>query len=153
MTIQYSGGWEKSDERYICRWFIAYNHLGSNEIAGIVGGYSGGGGFIEERFFARTDGNQFKALFIDYTEYISGDEKDFDEHPSEVTEAAEKALDLLMEFHDEDLWFDDEQLVLNDEKLGGLIQSEEMYIGGDAPAEIVRFIADKTGLIAGPKVI
>ena len=68
MAIQYSGGWEARDERNICRWFVAYSEIEEGEIAGIIGGYSGGGGFIEERFFARTDGNYFKDLFIDFTD-------------------------------------------------------------------------------------
>ena len=64
----------------------------------------------------------------------------------------EDMLDMVMEFHDEDLWFDDEQLVLNDGKLEDLTQNGDMYLGGDAPAEIVRFIADKAGLTAGPEL-
>ena len=150
MTTQFSGGWEARDGRNICRWFVAYSDIADGEIAGIIGGYSGGGAFIEERFFARVDGETFKALFIDYTEHISGDEKDFDEHPSEVIEATEKALDRMMEFHDEDLWFDDEQLVLNVDKLETLTANEDLYTGGDAPRLIVRFIAEKAGLTAGP---
>ena len=56
----------------------------------------------------------------------------------------------MMEFHDEDLWFDDEQLVLNDDKLESLTANEDLYSGGDAPRAIVRFIAEKAGLTAGP---
>ncbi len=58
--------------------------------------------------------------------------------------------DRMMEFHDEDLWFDNEQLVLNDDKLETLTASEGLYIGGDAPRVIARFIAEKAGLTAGP---
>lgn len=147
--MKYSGGWEVRDGRTICRWFVAYTELES-ALAGIIGGYSGGGGFIEERFYAEMNGSELTALWIDYTEQISGAEKEFDQHPDGVSEATESALDLMMEFHDEDTWFDDEQLVLNEEKTSELTQSGDMLIGGDANTEIVKIIAGKAGLTAAP---
>ena len=41
-------------------------------------------------------------------------------------------------------------LFLNDDKLESLTANEDLYTGGDAPRVIVRFIAEKAGLTAGP---
>ena len=121
--MNYCGLWEKRDGRTICRAFAAWTSISDDEVAGVIAGYSGGGSFIQENFYCQFSGDTPSRLIIDYTDHISGEEDSFDDLDEEAIEAADNALDILLEFHDQDAWEDAEQLLLNTEAVGDLVDS------------------------------
>lgn len=50
-----NAGWElKGPGRVVCRWFVCWKILSPNEFSGTIAGYSGGGSFQVENFYAKT---------------------------------------------------------------------------------------------------
>jgi len=68
---------------YRCRWIMIWKEF-DNSIAGMIGGYSGGGSYIEEDFYCEIENNQIKRLLIDYLDVVSNKEIDFDEEVPDV---------------------------------------------------------------------
>jgi len=92
--MKLNAAWEiKSENNHICRWFLAWNELSNNSIAGAIAGYSGGGSFEVERFYAKIKNNKINELWIDSTDRISNEEIDFDDLDSEIIDVCESCLD------------------------------------------------------------
>lgn len=90
-------------------------------------------------------------MIIDYTDHISGEEDSFDDLDEEAIEAADNALDILLEFHDQDAWEDAEQLLLNTEAIGDLVEPGDGLLGTTAryPAYLEKLF-EFAGLTANP---
>lgn len=54
-SIRWNGCWERRPGRDVCRWIVAWSVEGE-QVAGCVGGYSGGGAFQLEKFVATSEG-------------------------------------------------------------------------------------------------
>lgn len=102
--MNYSGLWEKRDGRTICRAFAAWVKLSDSEDAGVVAGYAGGGVFVQENFYCEFNVDTPSKLIIDFTDHVSGAESAFDELDDNAIEAAESALDILLDLHDQEAW-------------------------------------------------
>jgi len=149
--MQFTGLWEKRDERIICRAFAAWTELSDSSLAGIVAGYAGGGTFVQENFYCEFEEGRATKLIIDYTDHVSGEESPFDDLEQRAIDAAEEALDLLLDLHDQDSWEEEEQLLLvNHERLGAIQEADDlMKAGVSTPDHLVRLFED-AGLTAKP---
>jgi len=149
--MDYSGLWEKRDGRTICRAFAAWEKLSDSEVAGVVAGYAGGGAFVQENFYCEFNGDTPSKLIIDFTDRVSGGESAFDELDDNAIEAAESALDILLELHDQEAWEDAEQLVLVDDETDGLsLEGDDLLRGGvQIPGYLLKLF-DHAGLTARP---
>ena len=149
--MDYSGLWEKRDGRTICRAFAAWVKLSDSEVAGVVAGYAGGGAFVQENFYCEFNGDTPLKLIIDFTDHVSGAESAFDELDDNAIEAAESALDILLELHDQEAWDDAEQLVLIDDETDELcLEGDNLLRGGVQMPGYLSRLFDHAGLTARP---
>jgi hypothetical protein len=145
-----NGGWEKREGRTICRWFCAWKEVGEKQIAGVIAGFSGGGAFQLERFFATADGDKLSSLWIDMTDRISGEDVEFSDLDQSIRSVMDDAEDEVWSYNDRDLWEDAEQLVLLEDKESDLKRSGDMLLLSTAGAPFVRSICELAGLTAAP---
>jgi hypothetical protein len=145
-----NAGWEKREGRSICRWFCAWRELGDNQIAGVIAGFSGGGAFLLERFFAKVEGTELSSLWVDMTDRISGADVEFGDLDESVRSLMDDAEDEVWAYNDRDLWDDAEQLVLLEEKKDNLTESGDMLLLSSSTAPFVRQICELAGLTAAP---
>lgn len=149
--MDYSGLWEKREGRTVCRAFAAWEKLSETEVAGVVAGYAGGGTFIQENFYCQFSGAKPIKLIIDFTDHISGEECSFDDLDSSASVLADQALDLLLEFHDQDSWEDAEQLILlagKGEEMDSV--EDDLLKGGVKYPEFLENLFEYAGLTAKP---
>ena len=153
-----SAAWEsKSNSRAILRWFCILSPLAEDKHAGYIAGYSGGGCFEVEKIYCHLEGKTLHEFWCGMSDRISGEEIDFDELSSEAQAAFEGARAELWKWNDNDIWCEEDQLLLvesarneTDEEDGLLhFQSAEMTYS-DLVA--VRKICELAGLTAGPAV-
>ena len=154
LKLKMTGMWEFSDPNYRCRYLIVWAELNSNEMAGAYCGFSGGGSFEWEAFYAQHSDKELTSLLIDLWDKVTG-EGDYGgfNPPSaeawEICSAAEVELGL---WHDEDDWYDRDSLYLRPE----LIEDLEINEGGtlildrDDHHYLLNAIFHHTGLTAGP---
>ncbi len=145
-----NAGWEKREGRSICRWFCAWKELGDNQIAGVIAGFSGGGAFLLERFFAKVEGTKLSSLWVDMTDRISGDDVEFGDLDQSIRSLMDDAEDEVWAYNDRDLWDDAEQLVLLEEKRADLTESGDMLFLSTSTAPFVSQICALAGLTAAP---
>ena len=123
-----NAGWEERDGRTICRWIIVWQAISENEIAGCVGGYSGGGGFQLEQFYGRHS-REFSSLMIDIEDKVTGEEIDFySDVAASIREISDRCQDAAMAYHDEDEWYEVEQLLLKDSAKMFADQKDDMFL-------------------------
>ena len=149
--LKINAGWEERDGRTVCRWIVVWSEASEGEIAGAFGGYSGGGSFQMEQFFAKHAGSELTNLMIDTEDKITGEDIDFfDDIPSNVLSICDDAQDVIMEWHDQDEWEDAEQLVLLDDKIAELDKSEEMLLLNGGDSGFNKAILELAGVTAAP---
>ena len=149
--LKINAGWEERDSRTVCRWIVVWSEASEGEIAGALGGYSGGGSFQMEQFFAKHADSKLTNLMIDIEDKITGEDIDFfDDIPSNVLTICDDAQDAIMEWHDEDEWEDAEQLLLLDDKIGELDKSGEMLLLNGGDNGFNKFILELAGVTAAP---
>jgi hypothetical protein len=134
---------------YRCRWIMIWKEF-DNSIAGMIGGYSGGGSYIEEDFYCEIENNQIKRLLIDYLDVVSNKEIDFDEEVPDVVKKSVGALDLFNEYINEDERYDFDRLVLNSNKIDELSSDGEMLYESKDYHPLLREIISLTGITAAP---
>ena len=148
-----NAAWEDKGKKAICRWFVSWDAVGGNELAGAVAGFGGGGAFIVERFYVKLGGEKLMALWIDSTDHISKKEVDFDNCGEKALSICESALDAIWEWNDNDEWGDTDEVVLLKTKRGDLVAKKEMlYLVKDS-APFLRTICEKAGLTAAPDIM
>ena len=146
-----NAAWEvKSKKKAICRWIVSWEKLGANEYAGAVAGHGGGGSFIVERFYAKEKDGKFTALWIDFTDTVSGKEIDFDKCGTKALASAENCLDSIWEWNDNDVWGDTDDVILREDKRADLTTKKDMLYLAKDNAWFLRTICEKTGLTAAP---
>ena len=146
-----NGSWElKTKKKAICRWFIAWEKLGMNAYAGAIAGYSGGGSFVVERFYAIETDGELTSLWIDFNDVIKGKEIDFDKCGQKALAAAEKGLDSIWEWNNNDVWNDTDEVILCEEKRGNLTLKKELFYLDKDQTSFLKIICEKAGLTAFP---
>ena len=149
--LMVNGGWEeKRKAKAICRWFVAWKTVEPGAIAGAVAGYSGGGAFQVERFYAKTRKAAVTSLWIDGTDRITGDEIDFDTAGNEAVVVCEAALDAIWEWNDNAEWGESDEVVLIPERRDELSAEGDMLYLARETAPFLRTICEKAGLTAAP---
>ncbi len=141
-----SAGWEGET----CRWFVALKDVSETEIAGAVAGYSGGGTFEVERFYARHSDDALEALWVDYTDRVSNEEIDFETLDQEILQVCEQGLGCIWEWNDHDEWSDSDRVALRAEKTDELESNGDMLLLVTDASSFVRDICKAAGLTAAP---
>ena len=150
-TFHINAGWEKRDDKYICRWMVVWQDIDGGSIAGAFGGYSGGGSFQMEQFYAKHSANTLTTLLIDMEDKVTGDDIDFfDDVPSEALPICDDAQDIIIDWHDEDEWEEAEQLYLLDEKHSGLIVDDDLLLLAESKSAFVAEILRLAGVTSAP---
>ena len=146
-----NAGWEETTKgKAICRYLVAWQSVSTTQVAGAVAGYAGGGSFVVERFVGTLKGDTFVALWIDYTDRVSGKEIEFDSCGKKALAMCESGLDMVWEWNDNDVWSDTDEVVLRSDKAGELLRKKEMrYLASDT-APWVRTVCAKAGLTGAP---
>ena len=123
-----NAGFEGDIDWCKCRWIVVWKEL-ENSIAGLIGGYEGGGCFYEEEFYCEIEDGKIKRLLIDYLDLVTREEIDFAEDvPSFAHEAIGGAYDLFNEYINEDERYDSDSLILNKDKFADLFKDDDMLL-------------------------
>jgi hypothetical protein len=145
--------WEERDEdKYICRWFVAWRKTGVSEYAGAFAGYAGGGAFLLERFYAVATEDRLSALWVDLKDLISGRDIRWEDCGDEVLDAMEQSLDTVWKWNDHDWWEQTDEVILRIDMKGRLRCEDRMCFHDGQFPRFVRAICEKGGLIAGPSL-
>ncbi len=145
-----NAGWEKRENRTICRWFISFEIFDKDKIGGIICGYVGGGNFILERFYGVFKNEIFESLWIDIQDKISEKEIDFDVLDPSILTLIDNCEDEVWNFHSLDLWYEDDQLLLNNNKLSEVKSQDDMLYLESPHTQLVKEICIHAGLISHP---
>jgi hypothetical protein len=149
--MKINAAWEiKTKSKAICRWIVAWDDVKKDEIAGAVAGYAGGGGFVVERFYGKLKGGKLTALWIDFTDTISGNEIEFDDCGDQALAVAEAGLDAIWEWNDNDAWSDTDEVILLNSKSSDLKKVKDMLHLGEESLPCLQMICEKAGLTAAP---
>ena len=134
--LKWNGCWEIRSDRIICRWMIVWLQI-DDRVLGCVAGYSGGGAFQLEKF-------QLTDLKL-----LLEAEEDFSlELANADINLAEDCQDLVMDFHNKDIWFENENLILNKEKIELMNSSGDLLYGGVEMPKKFDAVLNAVGLIS-----
>ena len=134
--LKWNGCWEIRSDRIICRWMIVWLQI-DDRVLGCVAGYSGGGAFQLEKF-------QLTDLKL-----LLEAEEDFSlELANADINLAEDCQDLVMDFHNKDIWFENENLILNKEKIELMNSSGDLLFGGVEMPKKFDAVLNAVGLIS-----
>jgi hypothetical protein len=134
--LKWNGCWEIRLDRIICRWMIVWLLI-EDRVLGCVAGYSGGGAFQLEKF-------QLTELKL-----LIEAEEDFSvELVNADINLVEDCQDLVMAFHDQGIWFENENLVLNKEKIELMRKSSDLLFGGAEMPKKFDAVFNAVGLIS-----
>ncbi len=137
-AIQWNGCWEIRSARIICRWILVWQDVQGCTV-GAIGGYSGGGGF------------QLETFVIQDNKIISSAEESLSESVEEqIVQMAENCLDSALEFHETDVWFNSDNLILRSDKKSLLIRTDDLLAGGAPISPSLIPLFEITGLISRP---
>lgn len=145
-------GYEAKDGRSICHWMVVWEELSEGEIAGCVGGYSGGGSFQLEQFYAVFRNGKFEKCMIDLYEKVSGAEIDFfEEVPTNASDICNEAQDVFYKWNVRDEWEDSEQLLLVTPPPHELVKAaDDMFLYSTAYADFIPQLLEWVGVTAKP---
>jgi hypothetical protein len=143
-----NAGWELKNNKAICRWFISWKDLGENQIAGAIAGYLGGGSFMVERFYATYTLEGISALWIDFTDLVSNSEIEFSTLGNDILTATADAEDEIWNWNIEDAWLDEEELIIDQDKLQELNSEGDMAYLNTGSMPYLRQICELAGLTA-----
>lgn len=151
-TFKINAGWEKrTDGGAICRWIIVWQQIDESQIAGAIGGYSGGGTFQVEQFFAQIEDGNLSSLMIDIEDKITGKEIDFwEDVPSKMRAISDDAQDVIFDWNDREEWEDAEQLVLVADKADALREDGDMLLLDKDYTPFAHDILSSVGITAVP---
>ena len=144
-------GYEAKEGRSVCRWMVVWEELKAGEIAGCVGGYSGGGSFQLEQFYAVLNEGKFEKCMIDLCEKVSGAEIDFFEDvPANASDICNSAQDVFCEWNIRDEWEESEQLLLVSNPPHELVKEDDMLLYSTAYADFIPQLLEWVGITARP---
>lgn len=154
--------WERSADRYRCRWCVVSCILNEDDygrIAGVAAGWSGAG-FQLERFYVEIDddGEASKLIIEAGFDAVSDPDREgegvnwFEEMDAEVQEAAEAAYTLLFRWNDSAAWDDGDEVVLRGDKGNDsdLHEADDMLLLRTDDEPYPRWVCDAIGLTAKP---
>lgn len=151
MTYKINAAWEKRDGRSICRYMIVWKEIAEDKLAGALGGYSGGGSFQMEQFFAIYNSKSLINLMIDNKDVITGQEIDFfDDVPEEFRKICDDAQDVIFEWNEQEKWEDDDQLILKLQKEQFLRPEGDMLILASDKSDFLKKILSESGITSWP---
>ena len=146
-----TGGWEQRDGRSVCRYMIVWQDLDGNSFCGAVAGYSGGGAFQLERFYAKHSGGSLTSLMIDIEDKVTGAEIDFfDDVPDETRAKCDDCEDVILDWHDRDEWEEAEQLLLTPDSHDQLEFSADLGTFSNAEISFASEVLSGIGATASP---
>lgn len=146
-----NAGWERRNDRAICRWIIVWQDLPEGKIAGAIGGYSGGGSFQLEQFYAQQAAGQLIKLLIDTEDKITGDPIDFwEDAPANARSISDDAQDVIFEWNDRDEWEENDQLILLESKSWELLEEQDMLLMRRDYNSFAKDILSSIGITAAP---
>jgi hypothetical protein len=146
-----NAGWElKGPGRVICRWFACWKVLSQNEFSGTIAGYSGGGSFQVENFYAKTKNKSLSELWIDCYDRISGEEIEFVNAGKDALAACNQATECLWQWNDENEWLESDEVKLLEGIGHELILKDDMYYYANENNPFIRLICEESGITAGP---
>jgi len=145
-------GYEARESRSVCRWMVVWEELTKDEFAGCVGGYSGGGSFQLEQFYAVFKGGKFERCMIDLYDKVSGAEIDFfADVPTSALSICNDAQDIFYHWNIKDKWEESEQLLLVPNPPQELLKEEDMFSYSSAYAEFIPQLLEWVGITARPR--
>jgi hypothetical protein len=151
MPFKVNALWEQREGRAICRYIVAWQEVDESTLAGALGGYSGGGGFQMEQFFAKHDGRCITTLMIDNEDKITGEEVEFfSDVPESVRSICDDAQDVIIGWHEQDKWEDAEQLILREDKRDLLTPEDDMLLFSTDNSPFLKVILGNAGITAAP---
>ena len=106
---------------------------------GCIAGYSGGGAFQMEKFVL-VGGRATTSEECSISDMLT----------KEQVSKVEDCQDQILTFHDEDLWFENDTLVLDKKVEGSLKAAEDLLVGGDRLPMELKPLFEKIGLITRP---
>lgn len=132
-----SACWEDKGGSFICRWFACWAQVDDCYV-GAIGGYSGGGSYQLEKFYV-TPSESILSLDESYS--------DLDE---QIISFGEDAQDIVLEYNDEDTWFDTDSLHLTDSLSDSMKREDDLLLlEGEIPDRLLGLF-DELGLTARP---
>lgn len=137
MSKKWNGCWEDKGDRNICRWILVWEFW-KNDYLGCIGGYSGGGAFQLEKFIYEE-----KKCFISCN-------LDFSKLNEKKIILSEESQDLILTFHQEEMWTDSENLLLSNHINLNLIKENDLFLGGEPIPYFLSNLFDDIGLISKP---
>ena len=80
-------------------------------------------------------------------------DEEYDELVSEELKClAEDCQDYVLEIHDQDMWFENDNLIMKSEKVGEFKKSDDLYVGSNSDLKELKLLFEKVGLTAINKV-
>lgn len=150
-NFRVNAGWEQSGDRAICRWIIVWQDLDAHQLAGAVGGYSGGGSFQVEQFYAKHLDGKLTNLLIDIEDKITGASIDYwEDVPAEFRQFSDDAQDVIFEWNNRDEWEDSDQLILLEGKSRALRKEGDMLLFDEDYTSFAKDILASIGITAAP---
>ena len=151
-SIEHNAGWEIGVQgKSICRWFVSWKQIEYGKLAGAVAGYTGGGVFEVERFFATLKEGELTSLWIELEDRINGNEVSFDDLPKDIVNECENCLDCIWDWNDNNVWGDTDEVVLIQSVCEEATKDGAMYLHATAVESFVKVVCEKAGLTAAPK--
>jgi hypothetical protein len=137
-SLKVNAAWNEPYERnQTCRWFVAWQPVGKNQIAGAVAGYSDENyRFEAEQFWGEWENGAFSHCWIDGTDRVTDEEIDFSSLSAHITTVCENASAVLWEWNDENAWCDSNNLFLRAKRRKDLVEKDGLWRadGGHFPA-------------------
>jgi len=119
---------EPDDDRQSCRWFVAWQSIGRNQIAGVVAGFSDETDRFEvERFWGELEDGTLSQCWIDCTDRVTDEEVDFSSLSDNIAAVCENASALLWEWNDENEWNDSDSLYLCAKRRKDLAEKDGLW--------------------------
>ena len=147
-----NAAWEPSDDRMRCRWFVAWQFVAKDQIAGAIAGYSGGETFEVEQFWAEFDAGSriFDKCWIDCTDRVRSEDIDFSSLTDNILAVCKDASALLWEWNDNTLWNELDCVYLRAEHKRKLVAKRGMWRLEAPSFEGLNALCSHAGLTVGP---
>lgn len=132
-----SGCWEDRNGVFICRWIICWAQIDGCYV-GAIAGYSGGGSYQLEKFYVSK--SEVSLSLAD--SYSNLDEQ--------FISFGEDAQDIILEYNDEDTWFDSDSLHLKDSFTDSMTQEKDLLLLKGSIPDRLHGLFEEIGLTARP---
>ena len=149
-SVRINAGWRTlgtgEDLHHVTRWFVCYRSFSLTEVAGVVAGQTGKGGFLVRSFHLRRDLPDDEGLWVEGV--------DSEESPAnpEILLFLDEVLDVVFTWNDTDVWSLDHELLLAPGREVGLSLSDEgLLVLRDGDPALARKVCERARLAARPQ--